>query len=503
MTYDCLIFIYKLCRNTLSQLFVYFLLPFVWMVDNGVGIIPSICLYTIIYTIFWHNPILRTPFHGLLLPYMFYAVFSVLLYGIFDNWCNSIWFCLALPLYGLVCFVCVRLISKYSRCLSRRCSYPDTVRCLLFVLLFVLLKTISVFCIATGYGDMDKERQDIIERRNYLVEKFVNATPREVLDHLPSSIGEQFQGEWALYSCSMFSAALVNISRQYPETAQDNICHIQRLIDTVMSSELRAYDTNRWDEDAMTTLHGTKSHISYISHLAWMICGYKTVGGDDRYDAVLSQLCEAMNRRILSSPSLNLPTYPGESIYVPDMLVAIVALKQYSQMADNRYSSTIEKWLAKARTEWLDKESGLLVSFLRTDGTQYADAPVKGSYSALNCYYLTLIDLDFAREQYTLLKKYLWREDFISGLREYRDWTPVLGVDIDAGPLVFGLSPSGTAFLTGPATYFEDHATRSHLLTTAETAGHTIAYAETRHYLLAHLALVGEPIMLAMRTHVR
>lgn len=151
----------------------------------------------------------------------------------------------------------------------------------------------------------------------------------------------------------------------------------------------------------------------------------------------------------------------------------------------------------------MDKESGLLVSFLRTDGTQYADAPVKGSYSALNCYYLTLIDSDFAREQYTLLKKYLWREDFISGLREYRDWTPVLGLDIDAGPLVFGLSPSGTAFLTGPATYFEDHATRSHLLTTAETAGHTIAYAETRHYLLAHLALVGEPIMLAMRTHVR
>ena len=46
-------------------------------------------------------------------------------------------------------------------------------------------------------------------------------------------------------------------------------------------------------------------------------------------------------------------------------------------------------------------------------------------------------------------------------------------------------------------------ATRTHLLTTAETAGHTIAYGNTRHYLLAHLALVGEPIMLAMRTHVK
>ena len=501
MEYSALIFTYRLCKNLLAQLVVFSLLPYVWMLDNGVGVIPSICLYTVIYTIFWHNKILRTPFHGLFLPYLFYAVFSVLLYSVFDNWCHSLWFCLVLPLYGLACFVFVRLFSKYSRRLSRRCPFPDTVRILLFLSLFIVLKTMSVLYISTGYGSMEKEKQDIIERRNYLVDKFVNATPREVLDHLPSSIGEQFQGEWALYLCSMFSAALVNISRLYPETAQDNLCYIQRLIDTVMSPELRAYDTNRWGEDALETLHGNKSHISYISHLAWMICGYKSVGGDDRYDAVLSKLCETMNRRILSSHSLNLPTYPGESIYVPDMLVAIVALKQYSQMTDNRYSSTVDKWLARAQREWLDEESGLLVSFLGTDGKQNTDAPVKGSYSALNCYYLTLIDPKFANEQYRLLKKHLWRDNFIPGLCEYKEWTPVFGLDVDAGPLVFGLSPSGTAFLTGSATYFEDSATRTHLLTTAETAGHTIAYGNTRHYLLAHLALVGEPIMLAMRTH--
>ena len=503
MTYDGLMFVYKLCKNTLLQLLAYALLPFVWMVDNGVGTVPSICLYTVIYTVFWHNRNLRTPFHGLLLPYLFYAVFSVILYSIFSNWCHSLWFCLALPIYGLVCFVSFRLLSKYSRRFSRKCSYPATVRCMFFVLFFVVLKTVSVLSLTKEYGSVDKEKVDVIERRNYLVDKFVNATPREVLNHLPSSIGEQFQGEWALYSCSMFSAALTNISRLYPETLQDNLDYIQRLVDTVMSPELRAYDTNRWGEDAMTTLHGSKSHISYISHLAWMICCYKSVGGDDRYDTVLSQLCETMNRRILSSPALNLPTYPDESIYVPDMLVAIVALKQYSQMTDERYFPTVEKWIAKARSEWLDEESGLLVSFLNADGTQYADAPVKGSYSALNCDYLTLVAPDFAYEQYTRLKKHLWREGLISGLCEHQDWTPVLGLDVDAGPLVFGLSPSGTAFLTGPATYFEDHVTRTRLLTTAETAGHTIAYAHTRHYLLAHLALVGEPIMLAMRTHVR
>ena len=194
--------------------------------------------------------------------------------------------------------------------------------------------------------------------------------------------------------------------------------------------------------------------------------------------------------------------------------LVVFSLLPYVWMLDNgvgvipsiclyRYSSTVDKWLARAQREWLDEESGLLVSFLGADGTQYTDAPVKGSYSALNCYYLTLIETTFANEQYRLLKKHLWRDNFIPGLCEYKEWTPVFGLDVDAGPLVFGLSPSGTAFLTGSATYFEDSSIRSHLLTTAETAGHTIAYGNTRHYLLANLALVGEPIMLAMRTHVK
>lgn len=76
---------------------------------------------------------------------------------------------------------------------------------------------------------------DILERRNYLVEKLVT-TPQEVLNEMPSSIGPQFQGEWALYSCSMLSASLVNISKLYPETKAENIKYIDKLI-TLVSGE--------------------------------------------------------------------------------------------------------------------------------------------------------------------------------------------------------------------------------------------------------------------------
>ena len=319
---------------------------------------------------------------------------------------------------------------------------------------------------------------------------------------MPSGIGEQFKGEWALYSCSMYSAALVNISRLYPDTKAGNLQNIDSLIQRVLSPELRAYDTERWGDDALGTLDSSASHVSYISHLAWMIGGFKSTGGGDKYDGLYSSLCEAMNRRITQSPAFNLPTYPGEPIYIPDMLVAIVALKQYSQMHYGKYASTVRSWLAKARGQWLDDRTGLLVSFLDEGGAKIANAPVRGSYSALNCYYLTQIDKDFAREQYGCLKKHFWHSGVLSGFREYCDSSPVVAFDVDSGPIVMGLSPSGTAFGIGAATFFGDADVRKGILRTAETLGNTVSWNGRRHYALADAALVGEAIMLAMRTNV-
>ena len=373
--------------------------------------------------------------------------------------------------------------------------------CLAIIILLICLKIASVFWNTRGNGEFDSERSDILGRRNYLVEKLVT-TPEEVLEEMPSVIGPQFQGEWALYSCSMLSAALVNISEIYPDTKGENILYIERLIDIVISSEIRQYDTMRWGEDPLSTLDGSNSHVSYLSHLAWMICGYKEIGGGNKYDVLLADLCRTMNRRLLASKGFNLPTYPSEAIYVPDMLVAIVALEKYADLYKGKYRSTVNKWIKKAKNEWIDEQTGLLVSFLDEDGLQYINAPVKGSYSALNCYYLSLIDDSFAASQYERLKSLFWKDGIISGLKEYWDRTCYLGMDIDAGPILFELSPSGTAFMTGAATYFNDSLIRNKILQTGEIAGHTIQSGNNRHYLLANIALVGESIMLAMRTNI-
>ena len=459
-------------------------------------------IYTAFYAAYWIFIPPNMRIKWLFLPYIIYSVIALIVYWIVDNWCSSIWFCLLLPLYGFVCWISTKLFRKYSKKIRLKYKFGKVMISLVVIILFLALKSFNVSWMCKEHGSIESEKEDIIERKNYLVGKLVT-TPKKVLNKMPSSIGIQFQGEWALYSCSMLSAALVNISHLYPETKEENLQHIDSLINIVMSLEMRYYDTMRWSEDPVESLNGDNSHVSYLSHLAWMICGYKEIGGDNKYNKLLSSLCMTMNHRMLLSKSLNLPTYPGESIYIPDMLVAIVALEKYAELNKGKYHSTVRKWMDKAKKEWIDKDTGLLVSFVDENGKQYEGAPVKGSYSALNCYYLTMIDKAFAKEQYETLKSLFWKEGMISGLKEYWDRTCYVGMDIDAGPILFELSPSGTAFMTGAASCFNDSIVRNEILRTAEIVGHTIKWGNERHYLLANIALVGESIMLAMRTKGR
>lgn len=491
----------KTCKWFALQAVLFFLMPYVWNYEYSASTLVLMLLYTVLYAVYWNFVSTDRLVRLLWLPYIVYVGIGIVVYCATSGWCSSLWQVILLPLYGAICFVGVKLFKKGVRKLRERFRFGKLVAYALLVLFFLVLKCISVAYMKPSQGGIEEERTDIISRCDYLKGKLLTS-PKRVISLMPSIVGEQFQGEWALYSCSMLSASLVNISELYPDTRDENLQSISQLIEIVISPELRRYDAMRWGEDPLETLDGNKSHVSYLSHLAWMICGYKQAGGDGRYDELLSSLCATMNHRILNSMGMNLQTYPGELVYVPDMLVAIVALKQYADMNGGKYRSTAQQWMHRAQREWIDKETGLLVSYLQEDGSQVEGLPIKGSYSALNCYYLTLVDEAFAHKQYEELKKLFWKDGIISGLKEFWNYTCLIGMDIDAGPILMELSPSGTAFFAGPATYFGDEEVRRDILTTAEAAGHTIVMGNKRHYLLANVALVGEAIMLAMRTHM-
>ena len=181
------------------------------------------------------------------------------------------------------------------------------------------------------------------------------------------------------------------------------------------------------------------------------------------------------------------------------MLVAIVALTEYAKWNGGKYQSTVDKWLQMAKTEWIDEETGLLASKLTEDG--WPIPPVRGAFSALSCSYLAMVDQEFAKGQYELLKKHFKKDFPFTGIMEYTDRKCRFDFEnVDAGPVILDLSASGTAFAIGCATMLGDMKFRNQLLRTAEIAGSTVTWNGKSHYLLANWVLVGEAVALAMRT---
>ena len=362
------------------------------------------------------------------------------------------------------------------------------------ILLRMPLKAFKYIIPVKNKIDWSKEKKDIIGRANWLCNKIL-VEPQALIKSMPKELGQHYQGEWAIYSCTHLSAALLNICKLYPEYKETYIPKLRQLVELVKHPILRKYDTLSWGEDALKTLDGEQSHVTYLSLLSWTICNYKEVCDDKQYDNLLLSCCKTMNRRILKSPDLNLPSFPDGTIFIPDMMFAIVALHMSSKHFDNIFDDTVKKWLDNIKQNHINKNTNLICSFGH-------DSSVRGSYAALNCYCLTLLnDFDFAKQQYESMKSSLKKSAPVTGIKEYLDKSPKCTFDVDAGPILFGFSPSGTAWSIGSATFFNDGKFRNKLLRTADIAGDTVKNKNQRHYRLGEIALVGEAVTLAMKTN--
>ena len=100
--------------------------------------------------------------------------------------------------------------------------------CLAIIVAIIVVKAIWVGIATRHNGDFESEKADILARRDFLIEK-VMTSPQKLIDEMPAIVGSQFQGEWALYSCSMLSAALVNTTLIYDEEREANIARIDSL----------------------------------------------------------------------------------------------------------------------------------------------------------------------------------------------------------------------------------------------------------------------------------
>lgn len=334
-------------------------------------------------------------------------------------------------------------------------------------------------------------RAELTERARYLSARVPMSTAQ-----MPFYLPDQFRGEWLAVTYSMTAMALANLAFLYPDTVGEARAVLDRLARAMLGPDVRTSDADRWGEDPLDTLEGTNGHIGYLAHLELVLLAHVYLGGVE-HAALAREVATALHRRMLASPSLHAQTYPGET-YVADNAVVVACLALAQRVFGDMRVEVTRPWVRRVRADFLDPDTGLMVFRLSGDGRVVE--PSRGSGVAWGIFYLSYADPKFALEQYEKMRAVLGDTALFSrvhGIREYPVGFGGAG-DVDSGPVILGLSPSGTGFAIAGATLARDDGHKLEWLRTAELVGTTMGTDGQRRYVFA--PLVGDAILLAMRT---
>lgn len=363
----------------------------------------------------------------------------------------------------------------------------------------VIVKTLWMLCVLpAGKGWSERTMaEDLTQRRDYLVHRVLASDFGP--ESSPFFLPPEFKEEWAIGTISMTGLALAQLAVADRSLVREHRTIIESLIERLLKDDIRLYEQRYWGEDALDSLEGSNGHIGYLGHLNLLLGLYRRLDGDLRFDSLHQKISSALSRRILSGSHPYLETFPKQ-IFVPDNAVVIASLALADRVQGSRnYAAAEQAWLSYTRTRLLDSETGLMVPWVSPSGEPFGRP--RGSYATWNVAYLFQADPELALDQAQRIRHH-FLQALPFGACAIRECLPGVSCagDIDSGPVLFGLSTSGSGFGFATAKVLNDAPMTDCLSVTAEAAGFTPPSPFARRYLTA--PLIGDAIILAMRTTV-
>jgi Linalool dehydratase/isomerase len=206
------------------------------------------------------------------------------------------------------------------------------------------------------------------------------------------------------------------------------------------------------------------------SEVAIMMEARQFVEKDPEYTPLIKELVDTMQRRMESGPVLSAESYPDEC-WAFDNTAALVAMRMEDRLDGTDHSAFIRRWIAMAKRELTDRNTGLLVSAYTVNG-QATYGP-EGSSIWMMAYFLRFADESFAQDQYQRAKREFSRE--MDGFAWSREWPASWRgeVDVDSGPIIpgFDISPGASGMAFAGAAAFQDDEYLSALATTLDFSG--------------------------------
>ena len=305
-----------------------------------------------------------------------------------------------------------------------------------------------------------------------------------------------FRGEWLFGTYQMAALGLLQTCREHPELRAELRPGIENAIAGLLSPAVRAFDAQSWDEDALDSLDGPHGHAAYLGYLNLVLTLDRATFADSRYTALNDRISAALARRFRAAPHQIIETYPDEA-YPVDNASGLASLLLHQRLTGTDHSAAVAELRECYRTRWCDPRTGLLLQAINHRSGQPTDRG-RASGTALAAYFLVMADPDLARPLFESLRAHLAGSILGFGyVDEYAAGEHGSG-DIDSGPLIFGMSPSGTGFTIATARAYGDRALYVSLARTAYLMGAPVARGDDRFFITG--GPLGNAIMLAMFT---
>ena len=169
----------------------------------------------------------------------------------------------------------------------------------------------------------------------------------------------------------------------------------------------------------------------------------RTASGDNLFDITHTRVVDALAQTIRENCAQT------RAVWTSDQATQLYAIWLYDRATGADHTAVIQQWRRLMEERFIEPGTGLLVSHIAVNPDRYVSIP-RGSSLAWTSILLADVLPDFARDQYARLCRHRQRRCLnFAAVTEYEPGNPLRFGDLDSGPLVFGFSPSASAFALG------------------------------------------------------
>ncbi|MBX3232044.1 MAG: hypothetical protein KIT84_19985 [Labilithrix sp.] len=251
----------------------------------------------------------------------------------------------------------------------------------------------------------------------------------------------RFDGQSTIAIHQMALLGLGQIVLDHPEKREAYLPAMRAAADHLADPSVLVYADQVYAAEGDRAYDEGRAYLGYTNLGLGML---RMIDPDGPHAPLHDRITADLTRRIAASKHGMIETYPGET-WPPDVAAVVGSIGLHARATKTDRSELLARWAETFERCALHGKTGLLFQRMTSGSCEAVDAP-RGSGTAIASYFLSFATPVLARRLYDALVAELWVDVLgFGGVREYASGFTGEG-DVNAGPILFGVSVGATGF---------------------------------------------------------